>query len=80
MENLMKAYILMKIRIGSVSEVVHNLRNVKGVLEAHMTFGPYDVVVVAEAEDVNHLGRMIANDIHPIPGVLETITCLITDA
>lgn len=76
----MKAYILMKVRIGSVSEVVRNLRNVKGVLEAHMTFGPYDAVVVIEAEDINHLGRMIANDIHPIPGVLETITCLISDA
>jgi DNA-binding Lrp family transcriptional regulator len=45
-----------------------------------MTFGPYDAVVTIEAQDINHLGRLIATEIHPIPGVLDTITCLVTEA
>lgn len=75
----MKAYILINVRIGSITEVIHNLRKIDGIIEANMTFGPFDAVVVVKADSVNHLGRLIANDIHPIPGVKETITCLVTE-
>ena len=44
-----------------------------------MTFGPYDAVAVVEAEDVNAIGRIMAGGIQPIPGVLETLTCLAVD-
>ena len=76
----MKAYILINVRIGSITEVIHNLRTIDGIIDANMTFGPYDAVAVVKAETVNHLGRLIAEEIHPIPGVRETITCLITEA
>lgn len=76
----MKAFVLVNVRTGSILEVVRNLRNVNGVTQANMTFGPYDAVVTIEAQDINHLGRLIATKIHPIPGVLDTITCLVTEA
>jgi DNA-binding Lrp family transcriptional regulator len=76
----MKAFVLVNVRTGSILEVVRNLRNVNGVTQANMTFGPYDAVVTIEAQDINHLGRLIATEIHPIPGVLDTITCLVTEA
>ncbi len=41
-----------------------------------MTFGPYDAVAIIQADDVNHLGRILADAIQPIPGVTETLTCL----
>lgn len=72
----MKAYILIEIRTGEIREVVKQMRRVDGVIEASMTFGPYDAIAVVEAEDVNQIGRIMANDIQPIPGVLETLTCL----
>ncbi|OGO18220.1 MAG: hypothetical protein A2Z14_15710 [Chloroflexi bacterium RBG_16_48_8] len=72
----MKAYILIKIRPGEIREVVKQLRRVDSILEANMTFGPYDAVAVVEAENVNQMGRIIASEIQPIPGVLETTTCL----
>ena len=72
----MKAYVLVNIRTGDVKEVVKNLRRVDGVVEANMTFGPYDAVAVIETEDINGLGAVLANEIQPIPGVLETLTCL----
>jgi hypothetical protein len=61
----MKAYVLINIRTGDVKEVVKNLRRVQGVVEANMTFGPYDAI--------------LATAIQPIPGVLETLTCLAVD-
>jgi nitrate reductase NapAB chaperone NapD len=75
----MKAYILIDIRTGDVSEVVKNLRRVEGVLEANMTFGAYDAVAVMEAPDVETLGDKLVTEVQPIPGVLETITCLAVD-
>jgi DNA-binding Lrp family transcriptional regulator len=72
----MKAYILISIRTGEIHEVVRQLRRLKGVIEANMTFGPYDAIAVVEANDVNHLGNILATQIQPIPGVVETLTCL----
>jgi uncharacterized protein with GYD domain len=73
---VMKAYILVDIRTGDVRDVVKNLRRVEGVLEANMTFGPYDAVAIMEAPDVKTLGTRLATQIQPIPGILETMTCL----
>ena len=72
----MKAYVLIKIRAGEVKEVVKQLRKVTGVIEAHMTFGPYDAVAVVETPDISHLGSITASAIQPIPGVEQTLTCL----
>jgi DNA-binding Lrp family transcriptional regulator len=77
---IMKAYILIHVRPGSVPEVVRNLRRLGGIHEAHMTFGPYDVVAVVDANDVNNLGKLVAGEIQPIPGVLDTLTCLVVEA
>ena len=72
----MKAYILINIRTGEIREVVRQLRRVEGVTEANMTFGPYDAVAVVEAQDVKNIGDIMATAIQPIPGVLDTLTCL----
>lgn len=76
----MKAYVLINVRTGSLKEALRNLQRVPGVLEANMTFGPYDVVAVVEAENINKLGDLLASEIQPIPGILETLTCLAVEA
>ncbi len=75
----MKAYVLIKIRAGEVNEVVKSLRKVGGVVEAHMTFGPYDAVAEVETTDVTTLGLITASMIQPISGVEQTLTCLAVD-
>lgn len=75
----MKAYVLIKIRAGEVKDVVRQLRKLENIVEAHMTFGPYDAVVVVTAKDVGGLGTMIATQIQPIPGVEQTLTCIAVD-
>jgi DNA-binding Lrp family transcriptional regulator len=72
----MKAFVLIKIRSGEINEVVTNLRKIKCVKEAHMTFGPYDAVAIVEAPDVASLGSITATEIQPIRGVEQTLTCL----
>lgn len=75
----MKAYILIKIRTGEVKDVIRSLKKVEGVIEAHMTFGPYDAVAVVETPDISRLGMITASGIQPIPGVEQTLTCLAID-
>ncbi len=75
----MKAYVMVKVRAGEVKDVVHNLRQVNDIVEAHMTFGPYDAVAVVETTDIAKLGTIIALEIQPIPGVEQTLTCLAVD-
>jgi len=75
----MKAYILIHVRPGSVPEVIRNLRRLDGVLQANMTFGPYDIVAEINAENVNHLGKLVASNIQPIPGLIDTLTCLVVE-
>lgn len=75
----MKAFVLINTRTGEIRDVVRQLERVEGVLEAHMTFGPYDVTAIIEAEDINHLGRILSNAIQPIPGVTHTLTLLAVD-
>ncbi len=75
----MKAYIMIKIRSGEIKDAVGSLRRIKGVVEAHMTFGPYDAVAVVEAADIANIGSITALEIQPIPGVEQTLTCLAVD-
>jgi len=75
----MKAYVLINIRTGNVKEVVKHLRRIDSVQEANMTFGPYDAVAVIETDDINSVGAILATEIQPIPGILETLTCLAVD-
>lgn len=75
----MKAYILIKIRTGEVRQVVRQLRKLEAVESADMTFGLYDAVAVVQNGDINKLGALLASDIQPIPGILETLTCLAVD-
>jgi len=72
----MKAYVLIKVHAGDLREALRHLKSVQGVEEANMTFGPFDAVAIVKADNVNHLGQIIAMGIQPIPGILETLTCL----
>ncbi|MDX1378700.1 MAG: Lrp/AsnC ligand binding domain-containing protein [Anaerolineales bacterium] len=75
----MKAYVLINVRAGEVKDVVRQLRRLDNVIETHMTFGPFDAVAVVTGDDLNGLGNMIASDIQPIPGVMDTLTCVAID-
>jgi DNA-binding Lrp family transcriptional regulator len=75
----MKALILIKVSTGEVSLVVKDIHRLQKVQEVYAAFGPFDVIATVEVNDLNQLGRIVANEIQPIPGVVSTITCLETD-
>jgi DNA-binding Lrp family transcriptional regulator len=76
----MKAYVLIKVRPGDIKEVVRRLHETPHILEANMTFGPYDVVAVVDTSDLAKLGTLIASSIQPMPGVEQTLTCIAVES
>jgi DNA-binding Lrp family transcriptional regulator len=72
----MRAYILLKIHTGEIGEALAQMRQVPGLVQADMTFGPYDAVATVEAQDLRSVGNIVAWQIQTIPGVAETLTCL----
>jgi len=71
-----KAYILIEAAVGKTRDVVATLRGLEGVVSVDPVTGPYDVIMVVEAKDLNAIGELVTTKIHPIPGVTRTVTCL----
>ena len=55
---------------------MRQLRKTDKIVEANMTFGPYDAVAIIDSQDISSIGNLIASVIQPIPGVEQTLTCL----
>ena len=75
----MKAYVLISARAGQAPAIVRQAGRIEGVLEAHITFGPYDAVAVIEADNAKKIGRIVHYELQPIPDIIGTVTCLAVD-
>ena len=70
-----QAYILVQTEIGTAAEVTRRIAAVPGVTVAEDVTGPYDIIVRAEAESLDELGRSILHPIQGIAGITRTLTC-----
>jgi DNA-binding Lrp family transcriptional regulator len=73
----MQAYVLIKTHIGDIYPALGILRRIEKVVSAHGTFGPYDIVALVEAADLDELSQLVARRIQGISEILETTTCII---
>jgi len=69
------AYILIQTEVGKASQVATEVRQIDGVISAEDVTGPYDVIVRAEADNVDELGRLVAANIQAVQGITRTLTC-----
>jgi len=72
---MVQAYILIQTEVGKASQVVTEVRSIPGVTEAEDVTGPYDVVVKAEAKNVDELGKLVVARIQAVEGITRTLTC-----
>ena len=70
------AYVLIEAEVGKFREVLNALRSSPGVIEAQVITGPYSLIAVLEADDMNAIGRLITDSVHSASGVLRTVSCL----
>jgi DNA-binding Lrp family transcriptional regulator len=74
-----RAYVLIQTEVGHAATVAAEVRALPGVVAADDVTGPYDVIVVAEADSVDALGRMVVSRVQMIPGITRTLTCPVVD-
>ena len=69
------AYVLIQTEVGRAASVARSVADVPGVVTAEDVTGPYDVIVRAEAENMDELGRMVVGRVQIIEGITRTVTC-----
>ncbi len=69
------AYILIQTEVGKASAVVDACRSLTGVVQADDVTGPYDVILKAEADSIDELGRMVVSQVQLVDGITRTLTC-----
>ncbi|MEX0742846.1 MAG: Lrp/AsnC ligand binding domain-containing protein [Actinomycetota bacterium] len=72
---MVQAYILIQTEVGKAAQVAKAVRDISGVSEAEDVTGPYDVIVRAEAKNVDELGKLVVAKIQGVEGITRTLTC-----
>jgi DNA-binding Lrp family transcriptional regulator len=71
------AYILIQTEVGKAASVATQVGGIDGVVSSEDVTGPYDVIVRAEAETMDDLGRMVVSRVQMIDGITRTLTCTV---
>jgi DNA-binding Lrp family transcriptional regulator len=69
-----QAYILIQTEVGKAAAVASEIAGIKGVTMAEDVTGPYDVIVRAEARNVDELGKLVVATGPGGAGITRTLT------
>ena len=72
---VVQAYILIQTDVGKAAEVATEIGKIQGVTLAEDVTGPYDVIVRAEASNVDELGKLVVARDQSLEGITLTLTC-----
>ncbi len=72
---MVHAYILIQTEVGQAAAVAAKIAEIQGVTTAEDVTGPYDVIVRAEADNVDLLGQLVVARIQNVDGITRTLTC-----
>ncbi|MDI2129311.1 Lrp/AsnC family transcriptional regulator [Yinghuangia seranimata] len=72
---MVQAYILIQTEVGRAESVAREIAGLPGITAAEDVTGPYDVIVRAEATDVDELGRLVVAQVQRVSGITRTLTC-----
>jgi DNA-binding Lrp family transcriptional regulator len=72
---VVQAYILIQTEVGKARDVAAAISEIDGVVRVDPVTGPYDVIVLSEARNVDELGKMIVSQVQLVSGITRTLTC-----
>ena len=73
------AFVLINAEIGAEDDVVNALNKITNVIEAHIVYGAYDIVVKVSAESMNRLKEIITWKIRRLDRVRTTLTMIVME-
>jgi anthranilate phosphoribosyltransferase len=68
------AYVHVVADAGAVVQAAERIGEIAAVGDAHLVTGEYDIVARLELSDPGDLPRVVAEEIHGVTGVLDTVT------
>lgn len=74
-DTVVQAYVLIQSEVGKAGRVSEVVASLPGVLSAEDVTGPYDVIVKAEADTMDNLGKLVVAKIQTVDGITRTLTC-----
>ena len=72
----MKGYILVHTEAYQAGEVGRRIAGLDGVLVAETVTGPYDVIVLVQADSPSDMLTGVTAAVQAVPGVVRTVTCV----
>lgn len=72
-----RAYVLIETAVGETDNVSGSLNALPGVESVDTVTGPYDIIAVVSASDLNAVGQVVTREIHTVPGIVRTVTCMV---
>jgi DNA-binding Lrp family transcriptional regulator len=75
----MKAIVLVKFTSLETRDGYRRLKGIPAVTESYMVYGRYDAVAMIQANTLEEVRHILLSEIQPIPGVIETMPCLILE-
>ena len=72
---VVQAYILVQTEVGKAAQVAREIAEIKGVTMAEDVTGPYDVIVRAEARNMDELAKLVVSKVQGVAGITRTLTC-----
>ncbi|MFI5957283.1 Lrp/AsnC family transcriptional regulator [Cryptosporangium sp. NPDC051539] len=72
---MVQAYILIQTEVGKARDVAATVSDLPGVVQVDAVTGPYDVIVLTQAETVDELGSLVVSKVQSVAGITRTLTC-----
>lgn len=74
-----KAFVLINSDLGNEETLLKELRNIDNVIEAHLTYGIYDIIIQVETKNMDLLKTLVAFKIRHLKNVRSTFTMTVAD-
>ncbi len=76
--NMHRALILIKSKSQADTDLFTKVKAYPGVVEANMIYGPYDIYTLCQDPSTMGIKKLVM-DLRNLPGVVSTLTCLISE-
>jgi len=73
------AYVLLNTEIGAENQVLHALKKIEGVQEAHNLWGVYDIIANIKAESADKLKYIVTKKIQKIGRINSKLTMMVSE-
>lgn len=77
---MVHAFVMVKTAAGKSEDLLSAIKERRGVSEAHIVAGNYDIIVEMDTDEVYDILHVVSSDIQSLNGVADTKTYISMDA